>query len=1029
MLNRIIIWSLGHRVAVLGAFLLLIVAGLAAVASLDIDAFPDTTPVQVFVNTTAPALAAEDIELQVTQRVEQAVRGLPGLAGVRSISKPGLSQVVATFAEGVPIYFARQQIAERLARVELPLGVEAPAMGPVSTGLGEVFHYVVTSVGPDPAAARTAQDWILAPQMRSVAGTAEVNSWGGCEKRYEVRVDLRRLAELDLALRDVLEALERNNTTAGGGNLFLAGQALPLSGQGRLRGLEDIRRIPVLEGEGGIVRVGDVAEVELGCAPRQGAITYAGRGEAVLGLGFLLMGENTHRVAADLGRKLDGLAGSLPEGVSVSRVYDRTELVDLVIDTARKNLFEGGLLVIAILFVFLGHVRAGLIVALAIPLSMMFAFLGMMRFGIAGSLLSLGAIDFGLVVDSSVIMVENAVRKLSEDRSHRDLREVVQEAALEVRGPTAFGELIIMIVYLPILTLEGIEGKLFRPMALTVVFALAGSLVLSLTVMPVLASLLLPRRVQEHDPWIVTLMRRVYRPVLRFALAHRAAIVGGALAALALGGMIVRGLGWEFVPRLSEGAIAINVIRVVGTPLEDSVRLNTRMERAILQAFPDEVAQVWSRMGTAEVATDPMGLEVGDIFVALKPRAGWKRATNQGELVEALDRELRVFPGQRLAFSQPIEMRLNEMVSGVRSDVAVKIFGDDLSLLVQKASEVVAILGTIQGSADVSVEQVTGQAVVRARVRPEQLARYRVDSQAVMDAVEAVAGIEAGEILEGEMRFPLVVTLAEGMRHDLDALREAWIKTPEGSHVPLSVLAELERGEAPSTITREEGQRRIVVQCNVRGRDVGSFVDEARRTVGEVVEMPRGRYRIEWGGQFEHLERARTRLLLVVPLTLALILVLLYATYGRVLDTARVFTGIPFGTVGGALALWVAGLPLSISACVGFVALSGVSVLADMILVSAIRNLREQGMDLLEAIETAALTRVRPVAMTALVASLGFVPMALSTGVGAEVQRPLATVVIGGVASSTLLTLVVLPVLYAIFGDSIGVDATRRGPH
>ncbi len=728
----------------------------------------------------------------------------------------------------------------------------------------------------------------------------------------------------------------------------------------------------------------------------------------------MLMGENSHEVTWRLKEKLADVSAGLPPGVRANVVYDRTELVDSVIETARRNLFEGGLLVIAVLFVFLGNLRAGLIVALAIPLSMLLAFSGMLRFGIAASLMSLGAIDFGLVVDSAVIQIENVCRHLSHEQGRRrNVIEVVRDAVLEVRKPTLFGELIIMLVYVPILTLEGIEGKMFRPMALTVIFALAGSLILSLTVMPVLASLVLPRRMAEREPVVVRLARWVYRPILDVALRFRWVVLGLAIAALAVAAMVARSLGSEFVPRLSEGAIVINIVRIAGTDLEDSIAVNTRMEQAILDAFPDEVKAIWTRIGTAEVATDPMGVELSDVFMSLHPRSRWKRAMTQAELVERINEEVRTFPGQRIVFTQPIEMRLNEMIAGVRGDVAVKVFGDDLESLKERAAEVGAVLGSVRGVTDLNTEQITGQGVLQVTVKQDELARYGVAAKAVLDIVESIGSKPLGDVVEGQLRFPLVVRLPERLRQDPEALGAIPIATSTGAQVPLSKLASIERVEGPSTITREWGQRRIVIQCNVRGRDVGSFVSEARQRIGRAVDLP-PRYRLEWGGQFEHLDAARQRLFIVVPIVLALIFLLLYITYNRVIDALRVFTGVPFAAVGGIAALWLRDMPFSISAAVGFIALSGVSVLGDMVLVSRVRQLRAGGLPLEQAVREAAITRLRPVLMTALVASLGFLPMALSTGMGAEVQRPLATVVIGGVISSMLLTLLVLPVLYLI---------------
>jgi len=1033
MLEALISWSLRRRALVLLLTLLGCVAGLLSLRQLDIDAFPDTTPVQVQVNTVAPALAPEQIEQQITVPIEQAIGGLPDLLGLRSISRFGLSQVVVTFGDDTDIWFARRLVSERLAAVQLPDGIEPPQMGPVATGLGEVFHYVLTSDDGDLTAARTAQEWILEPALRAVPGVAEVNSWGGFEKQYQVRIDPVRLVKHGVTFEQVTEAVEHNNGNAGGGSITSAGQMLLVQGLGAPTTLEQLGDIVVVAEHGVPVRVRDVADVEIGAEIRRGAVTYQGRGEAVLGLGFMLMGENTHAVTERLKARLAEVAPTLPPGLHVTTVYDRTELVDHVIDTVRQNLFEGGLLVVAVLFLFLGRLRAGLIVASAIPLSMMFAFSGMLQFGIAGSLMSLGALDFGLVVDSTVIQVENAVRRLARDRGRRPVLDVVREAALEVRKPTLFGELIIILVYLPILTLEGIEGRLFRPMALTVVFALVGSLVLSLTVMPALSSWLLARRRtadaasdagaathaegdvdEEREPLIVRQLQRAYRPLLAVVLRQRVAVLGLALAALLAGVLVARGLGSEFVPRLSEGALAINVVRLAGTDLAESVRYNTQMERALLAAFPDEIAHVWSRIGTAEIATDPMGVELTDLFLTLKPRGQWTRATDQAELTRLVERELRDMPGQRLAFSQPIEMRLNEMVAGVRGDVAVKLYGDDLEQLVESAQRIGTILGSIEGAADLSTEQLTGQPVLQVRVDQEALARHGIAGRKVMDLVEAIGSKPLGEIVEGQLRFPLVVRLPERHRRDAAAIGAITVTTEAGQRLPLAALAHIEEVTGPATITREWGQRRITVQTSVRGRDVGSFVAEAKARLADGFVLPPGRSRLEWGGQFEHLERARERLLLVVPVVLSLIGLLLYLTYRDLRDALLVFSGVPFAAVGGLFALWVTGMPFSISAAVGFIALSGVAVLAEMVLVSTIRQLRTAGVGLAEAIAQACALRLRPVLMTALVAALGFVPMALSSGVGAEVQRPLATVVIGGVLSSTLLTLFVLPVLYLL---------------
>ena len=1034
MLNWIIDFSLRNRAVVLVAMLVVIVAGGWSLQYIDIDAFPDTTPVMVQINTTAPSLAPEEVERQITFPIEQVISGLPGLEKLRSISKFGLSQVVVVFEDSTDIYFARQLINERLTTVELPTGIERPKMGPVSTGLGEVFHYIVRLEGVDISALprdrqvekltelRTVHDWIIKPQLRTVSGTAEVNSWGGYEKQYQVRIDPDRLIKHGLLFDQVVAAVKENNRNVGGGNITQNSQMLLVHGLGRTVNIEQIENIVITASDGVPIRVGDVANVEIGHEIRRGAVTADGQGEVVYGLGFMLMGENSHEVTNKLKTKMEEIKSTLPPGVEIETVYDRTELVDYVIETVQKNLFEGGLLVIAILFLFLGNLRAGLIVAMAIPLSMLFAFSGMLRFSIAASLLSLGSIDFGLVVDSSVVMVENCVRKMSHGiPTGKTKLDIIRDAAIEVRKPTMFGELIIMIVYLPILTLTGVEGKLFRPMALTVIFALGGSMIMSLTLMPVLASYFLPKRIQEREPWLIRLAKKIYQPILHFTMHQKTAVIGFALCVLVVAfGLIAPNLGSEFVPKLSEGALAINVVRLAGTDLDESIRYNSQMEKAILSEFPDEVEHVWSRIGSAEVATDPMGIELTDLFVTLTPRTTWTKATTQSELTQKVQETLREMPGQRIAMTQPIEMRLNEMISGVRSDVAVKLFGDDFDVLVEKAEDIERVLRSIDGNADVAVEQITGQPVLQIKVKQDEIARYGVSSKQVLDLVESLGSFDLGDVFEGQLRFPLVVRLPEKMRSSPRAIGAIQLTTASGQRIPLSRLADITVIEGPSTITREWGYRRINISSNVRGRDLGSFVAEAQRRIEEEVKLPAGRYHLEWGGQFENLISARHRLMVVVPIALVLIFVLLYMTYNNIVDSVRVFTGVPFAWTGGIIALWIRDMPFSISAAIGFIALSGVAVLDDMLLVSTIRSLRRQGMGLEDAVETAALTRLRPVLMTTLVAAVGFLPMALNTGMGAEVQRPLATVVIGGVISATIMSLLVLRVLYMVFAGPLG---------
>ena len=1057
MLNGLIDFSLRHRVLVILLALASAAVGVVSIGHLDIDAFPDTTPVMVQINTVAPALGPEEVERQITFPLEQALSGMRGLEALRSVSKFGLSQLTVVFQDGTDIYFARQLINERLTTVELPAGIARPKMGPVSTGLGEVFHYVVkpaediSGLSPERqqqrlTEVRTVHDWVIKPAMRTVSGTAEINSWGGFEKQYQVRIDPQRLIKYDLTFEQVVTAVAKNNRNIGGGNITIGSQMQLVHGIGRTVNVEQIRNIVVTARDGVPTRIRDVADVEIGHEIRRGAVTANGRGEVVLGLGFMLMGENSHVVTRKMKAKLDEIRQTLPAGIEIVPVYDRTELIDHVIDTVRRNLFEGGLLVVTVLFLFLGNLRAAAIVALAIPLSMLCAFSGMLQVGIAASLLSLGALDFGMIVDSSVVMVENCVRRLGEEgrgardegreadlqidsvpavppRSplapHPSPLKIIRDAAVEVRQPTLFGELIIMIVYLPILTLEGIEGKLFRPMALTVIFALLGSMVLSMTLMPVLASLILPRRIREETPLFMRIAHALHNPILRLCMSHKVAVLGIAATVLLVAfGMIAPQLGAEFIPRLSEGAIAVSVVRLAGTDLSESVRGNTQIEKALLAAFPDEIRHTWSRIGSAEIATDPMGVELTDLFVSLMPRSAWTKAKTQGELVELMERELRQISGLKLAFAQPIEMRMNELISGSRLDVAVKLFGDDLDLLARKAGEIGATLEKIPGAADINVEQITGQPILQIRIDQEAIARYGVAAGDVLDIVEALGSKPVGEVTEGQLRFPLIIRLPEAIRQTPQTIGAILVPTPSGERLPLSSLTRIETVEGPSTITREWGQRRVAISCNVRGRDMVGFVEEARRAVADKVPLPPGRYRVEWGGQFEHYDSARHRLLIVVPLAVALIFTLLYLTYHNVVDSARVLTGVPLGWVGGIFGLWLRDMPFSISAAIGFIAMSGVAVLDDMILVSYIRQLRSQGKRRDEAVREAAVTRLRPVLMTTLVASLGFLPMAMSTGMGAEVQRPLATVVIGGVISAMVMSLLVIRVLYVVFDNA-----------
>ena len=1022
MLEAILAWSIRRRLVVLVLAIGVIVAGVLSFRALPIDAFPDTTPVQVQINTVAPALGPLEIERQLTAPIEQSISGLPGLVEVRSVSRFGFSQVTVIFDDETDIYLARQVVAERLQVVELPPGIERPSLGPAATGLGEVFHYTVTGDGVSPAELRTTHDWIVVPQMRSVPGVAEVNSWGGEERQIQIVIDPTTLQARGLTLRDIVEAVERDGRNVGGGTMYDAGGSYLVLGSSLLTTPDQVGDIVVHAERGVPIRVKDAATVVEGHEIRRGVVTANGGGEVVLGLGFMRLGENSHEVTDRLALRLKEVEKSLPPGVKVHPVYARTSIVDQVLQTVRTNLLEAALLVIAVLFAFLGNLRAGIIVALAIPLSMLVASTLMLRVGIAGTLMSLGAIDFGLVVDSAVIQVENAMHKLAHDTSDRRKEDVVREAVAEVRKPTMFGELIIFIVYLPVLLLEGTEGKMFRPMALTMLFALFGSMLLSLTVIPALASWLLPRRPKAHDTFLVRWLKRAYVPIVARSIRHPWIAVVYGIAMLIVGASLVPKLGSEFLPRLQEGALVVNTVRLSGVSVEESARYGTELERVLLSKFPDEIENVWTRTGSAEVTTDPMGVELSDMFITLKPRKDWKRAKTQEELAKLIGEELEGYPGMRAMMTQPIEMRVNEMVSGVRSDVGIKLFGDDIEALKANAREIEEVLKTIHGASDVVTEQVTGQPVLAIDVDRAAIARHGVSAGDVLDVIEALGAIEVGTLQEGERRFPIAVRLAERYREDPEAAGTVLVTSATGERIPLSELAHIRVTESPANVQREWAKRRIVVQANVRGRDVGSFVEEARGKIDEKVPLPEGSY-VRFGGQFEHLERARLRLMIVVPIALALIFGLLYMTYGRVRDAARVFLGVPFAAVGGIAALVARGLPFSVSAAVGFVALFGVAVLGDMVLVSTVRQLEAEGMPILEAVREAAIRRLRPVLMTGLVAALGFVPMAVNTGMGAEVQRPLATVVIGGIVTSTFLTLFVLPALYALFARGAGRSA------
>jgi cobalt-zinc-cadmium resistance protein CzcA len=978
--------------------------------------------VQVQINTIAPALGPEEIEKQLTMPVELAVSGLPHLQSVRSISKFGLSQVVATFSDDMPIYDSRQLVMERLASVELPEGIERPELGPISTGLGEVFHYVLRSDNPKRTLdeLRTIHDWVVKPELRKVAGVAEINSWGGLERQYHVIVAPEALIKYGLTFGAVAEALQANNANVGGGQVVTAGQTLLVHGIGRVSNVEQVGAIVLTSHAGTPVRVRDVAEIRIDHELRRGAVSAQGKGEVVMGLGFMLMGENSREVTTALKERLETVRKALPEDVVLETVYDRTELVDHVIETVEHNLLAGAILVIAILFLLLGNLRAGLLVAAAIPMSMLFAALGMGQMGIAASLLSLGAIDFGILVDGSVVMTEANLRRLGERQIElgRPLSAAERMAAIlasscEVGRPIAFGMGIIALVFLPVLTLQGIEGKMFQPMAWTFIFALLGALLVAIFLSPILSFQFLPKVCKGHEGFAETWLKRFYTPALDWVLHHRRNALVFAALLVVLTGVVATRLGGEFLPRMSEGSIVASVVRLAGVSVDESMAYNGRLEQLLLEKFPHEIKHVWSRLGSAEVATDPMGTELTDIFMTLHPREQWTRAKSQTELAAVIQQELAGLPGIRVVLTQPIELRVNEMLSGIRGDVGIKIYGEDFEQLVELAERVEQALNKVPGSAEVSAEQITGQPTLQIAVDQEKLARYGVPARDVLDIVAAVGTPRVGEVFEGERSFPLVLRLPDDRRSDVEALGNTLIPTGSGAILPLSALATLSEEQRPSTINREWGRRLIKVSVNVRDRDVASFVAEAREVIDRDVKMPPG-YFTEWGGQFENLERSQKRLALVVPLTLLLIFILLWFSLKRLRDVFIIYTGIPLAAVGGVFAIWLRGIPFSVSAAVGFIALAGLAVLNGQVLVAAIRNFLDAGKPLAEAVTGAARQRLLPVVATAVVDAAGFLPMALSTGVGAEVQRPLATVVIGGVLTSTLLTLFILPALYLV---------------
>lgn len=1036
MFERIIRFAIEQRYLVLLAVLSMAGLGIASYQKLPIDAVPDITNVQVQVNTSAPGFTPLETEQRITYPVETAMAGLPGLQQTRSISRSGLSQVTVIFKDGTDLFFARQLVNERLqqAREQLPEGVES-AMGPISTGLGEIFLWTIEAEpgarkedGSEytPTDLRVIQDWVIKPQLRNVPGVAEVNTIGGFAKQFQVAPDTRRLAAYRLTLADVIAALERNNANVGAGYIERNGEQLLVRAPGQVGSLEDIANIVVANVDGTPIRLRNVAEVGLGRELRTGAATEDGR-EVVLGTVFMLIGENSRTVAKAAAAKLDEINRTLPAGVKAVTVYDRTQLVDKAIATVKRNLTEGAILVVAVLFLFLGNIRAALITAMVIPLAMLFTFTGMFSNRISANLMSLGALDFGIIVDGAVVIVENAIRRLAHAQQHhgrlltrRERMHEVFAASKEARRALIYGQLIIMVVYLPIFALTGVEGKMFHPMAFTVVLALLGAMILSVTFVPAAIALFISGKVKEEENLLMRGARRAYEPVLDWVMARRALVFACAAVLVLLSGLLASRMGSEFVPSLGEGDFALQSLRTPGTSLSQSVAMQEALERQVLVKVP-EVQRMFSRTGTAEIASDPMPPNISDAYVMLKPKEQWpdpkkSRAQLEAEIQEAANG----VPGSAYELSQPIQLRFNELISGVRSDVAVKVFGDDMAVLNQTAEQIAGVLRQVQGSSEVKVEQTSGLPVLTVNIDRQRAARYGLNVGDIQDNVSvAIGGREAGTLFEGDRRFDLIVRLPESLRSDIDALSRMLIPVPAPANatdsrigfITLGEVARLELVQGPNQVSRENGKRLVVVSANVRGRDIGSFVAEASGNIERQVKLQAG-YWTTWGGQFEQLQSAAQRLQIVVPVALLLVFTLLLMMFNNVRDGLVVFTGIPFALTGGVVALWLRDIPLSISAGVGFIALSGVAVLNGLVMISFIRSLREEGRGLDAAIREGALTRLRPVLMTALVASLGFVPMALATGTGAEVQRPLATVVIGGILSSTTLTLLVLPALY-----------------
>jgi cobalt-zinc-cadmium resistance protein CzcA len=1045
MFEKIIRFAIDQRWLTLMMVLAIALLGMFSYQKLPIDAVPDITNIQVQINTSAPGYAPLETEQRITYPIETVMAGLPKLEQTRSISRYGLSQVTVIFEEGTDIFFARQLVNERIqqAKEKLPVGI-LPEMGPTSTGLGEIFMWTVEAkegalkadkTPYTPMDLREVQDWIIKPQLRNVPGVNEINTIGGYVKQYQVAPSAEKMIARGLSIDDLVQALENNNANIGAGYIEKSGEQYLIRVPGQVKDMVDISNIVVSAKAGVPVRISDVADVMIGSEARSGAATENSQ-EVVLGTVFMLTGENSRTVSAAVEKKLGEINKSLPTGIIAKTVYNRTILIDKAINTVKKNLLEGAILVIAILFIFLGNIRAAIITMLVIPLSMLFTFTGMATAKVSANLMSLGALDFGIIIDGAVVIVENCMRRLAHAQvmigrplTRSERFSEVFEAAKEARKPLIFGQLIIMVVYLPIFALTGVEGKMFHPMALTVVIALVGAMLFSVTFIPAAVALFINGKVDEKEQYLIRLAKRGYQPIYNMAMSNKALVLTLAIASVLLSGLLTTRMGSEFVPSLNEGDIALHALRIPGTSLSQAIEMQKELEHTV-KAFP-QVDTIFAKIGTAEIASDPMPPNVADNYIMLKPKSEWPDPSlSKNDLTAQMQKAVSAVPGNNYEFTQPIQMRFNELISGVRSDVAVKIFGDDMEVMNNKAKEISEVLSKIQGGEDIKIEQTTGLPILTVNIDRQKIARLGVNVSQVQDAIStAMNGRETGTVFQGDRRFDIVVRLPDALRADMESFKRLPIKIANGSDMPvylqLGEVASIDIAPGPNQFSRENGKRNVVVTANVRDRDIGSYVAEAQQRIQEQVKIPAG-YWVNWGGTFEQLQSASQRLQIVVPISLVLVFILLYMMFNNLKDGLIVFTGIPFALTGGVLALYLREIPLSISAGVGFIALSGVAVLNGLVMISFIKGLIAEGKPLDVAIQEGSMNRLRPILITALVASLGFLPMAIATGTGAEVQRPLATVVIGGILSSTILTLLVLPMLYRLVNQPKSKSSATR---